>query len=102
MNMKIRLFLGLIIFGMCIFILNDAKAEVPQQPSDVYVEGNQLMVRKRLPDGSLEEPKIYLIKGVTWAPTTRAPKEGPNSLDPEGLDPNIPDTVPYTVFSLIG
>lgn len=63
----------------------------PDGPAEVSVEGNQLVVKKRLADGSLDVPRPFVIKGVTWSPATRAPIEGPNP-----LDPNV--QVPYGFF----
>jgi hypothetical protein len=57
-------------------------AQVPNQPSIVTVGGHQLIVQKRLPDGSLDKPRPYVIHGVDWSPATRAPDYGPNPLDP--------------------
>jgi len=66
-------------------------ADVPMEPSEVWIQGTQLIVRKRQPDGSLDSPKPYIIEGVTWAPSTRAPATGANPLDPHGTDPAIPE-----------
>lgn len=82
MNKRL-LFVGLILLWICILISNNRiGAQVPREPSIVYLEGNQLMVRKRLADGSLDAPKPYIIKGVTWQPATRAPQRGPNPTNP--------------------
>ncbi len=66
-------------------------ADVPQGSSDVYIQGTQLLVSRRNPDGSLDMPRPYVIHGVTWSLATRAPAEGPNPLDPT-------KTVPYGFF----
>ncbi len=63
---------------------------VPTGFSDVYVRGTQLMVRRRQADGSLAEAQPYLVKGVTWSPATRAPRDGP--------DPRTGRLVPYGFF----
>jgi len=42
--------------------------DVPENPSIVTTEGNRLLVRRRLPDGSLDAVKPYVIKGVGWSP----------------------------------
>ncbi len=59
-------------------------------PSNVSVQGNQLMVSKRNADNTLGPSIPYTIHGVTWAPATRAPQNGPN---PIGTG-----TVPYGFF----
>jgi hypothetical protein len=64
---------------------------VPTQPAIARVESNQLIVEKRLSDGSLATPQSYIIKGVTWQPATRAPAFGPNPLNPQ-------ESVPYGFF----
>ncbi len=66
-------------------------AAVPVGASDVYVQGKQVIVRKRQADGSLGEPRAYAAKGVAWAPATRAPAAGPNPLNPS-------QSVPYGFF----
>lgn len=67
------------------------QAQAPQRSSIVHVKGTQLIVQKRLPDGSLGEARPYIIKGVTWSPATRAPENGPNPAD-------ISREVPYGFF----
>ena len=42
--------------------------DVPDSNSKVTVNGSQLIVRKRLPDGSLDYPSAYVIKGYAWSP----------------------------------
>jgi hypothetical protein len=39
-------------------------------PSLVSVSGHRLLVQKRLPDGSLAAPEIYVIRGVNWSPAS--------------------------------
>jgi len=65
-----------------------AAGEVPNIPSDVYVERgtNNLIVTK--PNS---KPAKYVIKGVSWSPATRAPQNGPNPLNPKA-------TVQYGFF----
>jgi hypothetical protein len=43
----------------------------PRSPtaSLVYVDGRRLMVGKRRPDGSIETPTPFKLKGVCWSPT---------------------------------
>ena len=51
--------------------------EVPQSASEVSIEqGNIRMVKKP----GQTQAKPFVIKGVTWSPATRAPKDGPNPL----------------------
>jgi len=83
------LYLTLVITG--IFIRTDFCVAVPQGESRVYTKGRQLIVQRRLEDGSLEKPSAYIIKGITWSAATRAPDKGP---DPYHLD----KTVSYGFF----
>ena len=73
------------------FFVTHLEAKVPSSPSKVYVKGRQLIVEKRLPNGSLDKPKPYIIKGTTWSPATRAPEKGPHPS-------NSSKTVPYGFF----
>ncbi|MBL8878001.1 MAG: hypothetical protein JNG88_02685 [Phycisphaerales bacterium] len=41
---------------------------VPQAPSVVTTSGRQLLVQRRLPNGELESPAPYVIRGVVWSP----------------------------------
>ncbi|MBU4589581.1 MAG: hypothetical protein KKG01_01500 [Candidatus Omnitrophica bacterium] len=77
-----KLFIVVIFIVGLAFIFNEAWADVPRDPSVVYVEGKRLMVERRLPDGTLGDAKPYIIKGVTWSPATRSAAEGPNPLQP--------------------
>ena len=43
---------------------------VPIQPSIVTTDGYQLMVQKRLPNGSLNIAMPYIIKGAAWSPAS--------------------------------
>src|SRR6185312_423684 len=75
-------------------------ADVPTQPSRVYVRGRQLMVQKRLPDGSLDIARPYVMKGVNWQPATSAPPTGPDPQNPSqtiayGCFFNRPDVMNY-------
>ena len=56
-------------------------AQAPRESAIVQVKDTQLIVQKRLGDGSLDKPRPYTIKGLTWSPATRAPSDGPNPLD---------------------
>src|SRR5689334_7267229 len=47
-------------------------------PSIVTVNGRQVIVQRRLPNGSLAAATPYIIKGVDWNPGTRAPQFGPD------------------------
>lgn len=71
-----KFFIGLMVLGIWGVIFSEASA-VPDQPSIVRMQGRQLMVQKRLPDGTLTASQPYLIRGVTWSPATRAPQCGP-------------------------
>jgi len=75
------------LYFVFILILNLATAEVPSAPTQVYIEGNRLMVKK--PSMVAFEP--YLIKGVSWQPSTQAPDEGQNPL-------NNTELIPYGFF----
>jgi hypothetical protein len=45
-------------------------AEAFPGPSLVSVSGRRLVVQKRLPDGNLATPEIYVIRGVNWSPAS--------------------------------
>ncbi len=51
---------------------------VPASPSIVFVSSRKLMVRNRRPNGSLSAARAYVIHGVTWNPSTKAPALGPD------------------------
>ncbi|HDZ76882.1 MAG TPA: hypothetical protein ENH41_02210, partial [Candidatus Omnitrophica bacterium] len=77
-----------ILFLSCICVLSIAAralAEVPQETSNVYVQDSQLIIEKRLENGSLDSPKVYTIKGVTWSPATRAPSRAISPIDPTSI-----------------
>lgn len=76
------LFIGLILFGLYFFSFGQAQAAVPRQSSRVYVKDKQLIVEKRLSDGSLGKPQAFIIRGVNWSPATRAPSAGPDPANP--------------------
>lgn len=42
---------------------------VPSQPSIAYRDGYRLMLRKRLPNGTLDTVRPYTIKGTAWSPS---------------------------------
>lgn len=65
--------------------------DVPRGFSHVYLCGRQLLIERRMEDGSLDSPRVYIIRGVTWAPATRAPDTGPSPF-------NVRETVPYGFF----
>jgi uncharacterized repeat protein (TIGR01451 family) len=67
-----------------------AAAAVPTQPSRVTISGNQLILEKRLPDGTLGSAQPYIFKGVAWSPGTAAPVSG--------IDPKSGQSVPYGFF----
>ena len=46
-------------------------AAVPSGPSLVSVNGRQLMVSRRNPDGTLASPGPYVIRGVVWSPASQ-------------------------------
>ncbi len=46
------------------------------QPSLVSVSGRQLLVRRRLPDGSLGNPEAYVMRGVNWSPAGPTTQRG--------------------------
>ena len=83
----ILLSIGLIILNL-VSVAGKGYADVPNAPSDVYIDQgtNILMVQK--PN---DTARPFVIKGVSWSPATRAPAQGPNPLDPTG-------TVPYGFF----
>nr|WP_321466822.1 glycoside hydrolase family 2 TIM barrel-domain containing protein [uncultured Desulfobulbus sp.] len=44
--------------------------EVPKQPALVNTDGYRLMVKRRLPDGTIDIARPYTIKGAAWAPAS--------------------------------
>ncbi|MCX6880889.1 MAG: hypothetical protein NTW21_44880 [Verrucomicrobia bacterium] len=44
------------------------RATVPALPSEVSVAGSRLMVRRRLPNGTLDLARPHVIKGAAWSP----------------------------------
>jgi len=89
-NLLMKFFVILIIASL-LFVSQNVYADAPSKPSRVYIKDKQLFIRKRLSDGSLDTPKPYLIKGLTWLPATSPPDNGPNPYDPS-------ETVPYGLF----
>ena len=65
--------------------------DCPHPAQRCQVNGRQLIVQKRLPDGTLDQARPYVMKGVNWQPATFAPATGPNPYDPT-------QTVPYGCF----
>lgn len=63
-------------FFLALFLLPWSPPLSHAQPSVVSVSGTRLMVAKRQSDGSLSPSVPYTIKGVAWAPSTRAPAAG--------------------------
>ena len=82
-----------VISVLSLFISVNVFAAVPRSPSEVSVRSNHLIVKKRLSDGTLSQPNnFYIIRGLTWSPSTRAPATGPNPL-------NTSQNVSYGFFS---
>jgi len=69
-RLTLALALGVVLFLLALASLDIAAfsqweiTSVPSQPSIVSVSGAQLIVQKRKPDNSLEDPQPYTIKGV--------------------------------------
>jgi hypothetical protein len=53
-----------------VFAETSAPQPVPTQPSIVKVNGRQLIVQRRLPKGSLDSGKPYIVKGAAWSPVS--------------------------------
>ncbi|MEE8359359.1 MAG: glycoside hydrolase family 2 TIM barrel-domain containing protein [Candidatus Omnitrophota bacterium] len=88
---SLRFIVALTALVVVFHLFVEAAAAVPEQPSHVYIEGRELIVERRLEDGSLTDAESYVIHGITWTPATRAPKDGPNPLNPS-------EAVPYGFF----
>jgi len=58
-------------------------------PSQVWVDGRQLMVRKRQPDGTLMDAAPYAIRGVCWSPASRGTQTTP--ADPQNAAVRRPE-----------
>jgi len=48
-----------------------AAEQVPAQPSVITINGRQLLLQRRNPDGTLAPAVAYTIRGVTWSPASR-------------------------------
>ena len=95
----------LLLAFLLVFSRNSLNAEeIPNYASDVYIaQGNILMVKK---PGNVKA-KPFVVKGVSWSPATRAPKQGPNPkntaenvdygffFDWEGRDPQGHEVLEY-------
>lgn len=53
-----------------VYLDNAGLTIVPSQGSVVSVSGYQLLVRRRLPNGQLDSPMPYIIKGAAWSPAS--------------------------------
>ena len=99
MRTKIILIIGLTSSFLFFFNTKSFSAvTVPAQPAIVSVQGSQLMVSWRNPDGSLSALTPYIIRGVNWTAATRAPATGPNPSNLDGTHPQYPLTVQYGFF----
>jgi len=56
----------------------------------VNIKNRQLWIRKRLPNGALDQQRLFVIKGISWSPATMAPDTGPNPLNPFNPSENVP------------
>jgi hypothetical protein len=56
---------------------------VPNQPSSVFLSGNTLYVQRRMPDGSLEPAKPFIVKGAAWSPASEGTLDDPFSRQKE-------------------
>ena len=65
--------------------LTTAGSTVPTQPSVVTINGRQLLLQKRLPNGTLAPAAPYVIRGVDWSPASRNTAGGglPSTRRPE-------------------
>jgi hypothetical protein len=78
-NLQVRLSAGLFVFAAVIFALKSAiAAQVPSEPSIARLIGRHLVVQERLENGRLDQPRPYLIRGITWTPASKAPDKGSN------------------------
>lgn len=84
-----RKFLSLFLVFSFVVIYNclAINSQYISKSSKVYVQGRQLIVEKRLPDGTLDKPIPYVMKGINWAPTAAAPDSGPDPDNPNKLTP---------------
>lgn len=80
--MPYKLIKYILVYFLLVFISPICFAQVPQLPSKVEINGRQLLVSRRLPDGSLDQAKPYVIKGITWAAASIAPTLRENPLNP--------------------
>jgi hypothetical protein len=61
----------------------------PPGPSDISLQGRQLIVRKRKPDGTFEPAAAYLMTGVNWSPASRTTNTTP--FDPNNANVRRPE-----------
>ncbi len=56
---------------------------VPAQPSQVTINNAQMILKKRMPDGTLASPRPFPVKGFAWSPASRGT---PDSAAPRRLE----------------
>lgn len=66
-----------------------AASAAPREPSLVRVDGRQLIVQKRLPDGSLGPAEPFAMRGVNWSPSSRNTLTSPS--DPNNVAVRRPE-----------
>jgi len=76
-----------IILSFC-FVSVVVATDVPAAPSDVHIDAGNNTLIVQTPDSAA---KPFVIKGVSWAPASKAPINGPNPL-------NLNETVDYGFF----
>src|SRR5204862_5516450 len=82
---NVVLCVGLLLLGSTPVVMAARDPRVQSAPpTRVRVQGTQLLVEKGLPGGRRAAPIPYVIKGITWVPAARAPRDGPDPLAPQG------------------
>jgi hypothetical protein len=56
---------------------------VPSQPASVFLVGRTLYVQRRMPDGSLDVARPFIVKGVAWSPASVGTLDDPSSRQAE-------------------
>ncbi len=67
--------------AVSLFVIVALPGSVVAAPSQVTVSGHQLIVRKRLADGTLAPAALYVIRGIVWSPASDSTNTSPSDPD---------------------
>lgn len=71
------------------FTTTGGTASVPTQPSILTINGRQLLLQRRNPDGNLSPAMPYIIRGVNWSPA--GPTTATSSIDANNVNVRRPE-----------